>query len=497
MAVNDYLGKSNRTLILLLWCSSIMSTSLGFDASMMNSLNILPSYTDYFKLDTATLALQSAISWAGMCVASFFYGTLTDYYGRKKAMWLSAIITLVGVVIQAAAQDIAMFVVARFIVGLGNGATYVCGPIYLAECFPTRWRGPGLALFTDMYYVGSLIAAGVTYGTAKILNTWAWRTPSILQGFLMVLAVVALPWMPESPRWLIHKDRHEEALDALADTHGNGNRDDPHVTETYNEIVSMLQAEIDLGKEVGFKEIVKSRSNGMRILLCCSVAVISMLSGNNIISYYLGQMLDQAGITDSTTQLEINIVLSLWCLVVALVGTYTLDNVGRKPLAIYSSIALTILIFVFGALTKTYGNSTQTSGIYGTVAVLFLFQGAYSFAWTPLAMLYPPEILNFSIRSSGMAVYTFLSNGLGLMVTMAFPYALAKIGWKTYMINGAWDVLQVLFVIYFWVETKDKSLENINEIFEGPAATKVLEGEDVAYPSSPVYKSEKGATVTV
>lgn len=325
MALTDiFMGKSNRTLILLLWCSSIMSTvrtaylalsmpmcslltgqSLGFDSAMMNSLNILPSYTDYFHLDTATLSLQSAISWAGMCVASFFYGTLTDYYGRKKAMWISAMITLVGVIIQAAAQNIAMFVVGRFVVGLGNGATYVCGPIYLAETFPTRWRGPGLALFTDMYYVGSLIAAGVTYGTAKILNTWAWRTPSILQGFFMVLAVVALPWMPESPRWLIHKDRHEEALNALADTHGNGDREDPHVAEVYNEIVGMLQAEADAGKQVGFKELVKSKSNGFRVLLCSSVAVISMLSGNNIISYYLGQMLDQAGITNTTTQLEI------------------------------------------------------------------------------------------------------------------------------------------------------------------------------------------------
>lgn len=181
----------------------------------------------------------------------------------------------------------------------------------------------------------------------------------------------------------------------------------------------------------------------------------------------------------------------MWCLVVALVGTYALDKIGRKPLAIYSSIALTVFIFVFGALTKVYGNSTQTSGIYGTVATIFLFQGAYSFAWTPLSMLYPPEILNYSIRSSGMAVYTFLSNGLGLMVTMAFPYALAKIGWKTYMINGAWDVLQVLFVILFWVETKDKSLETINEIFEGPAATKVLDGENVDRQSSRADFSDK------
>lgn len=69
-------------------------------------------------------------------------------------MWISAIITLVGVIIQAASQNIAMFVVARFIVGIGNGATFICGPIYLAEIFPLKWRGIGLALFMDFFYVG-------------------------------------------------------------------------------------------------------------------------------------------------------------------------------------------------------------------------------------------------------------------------------------------------------------------------------------------------------
>jgi hypothetical protein len=111
-----------------------------------------------------------------------------------------------------------------------------------------------------------------------------------------------------------------------------------------------------------------------------------------------------------------------------------------------------------------YGNSTNTSGIYGTVAAIFLFQGSYSFGWTPLTVLYPPEIMNFSIRANGMAIFSFWSNAIGLLVTFAFPYALAAIEWKTYMINGAWDFLELAFVLYFWVETKGKSLEEIDEV---------------------------------
>jgi hypothetical protein len=114
-----------------------------------------------------------------------------------------------------------------------------------------------------------------------------------------------------------------------------------------------------------------------------------------------------------------------------------------------------------------YGETSNESGIYATVAAIFLFMGSYSFGFTPLASIYPPEVLNYSIRSTGIGVYQFFTNGFGLMATMVFPYALNRIGWKTYMINGAWDVLQLIFVVIFWVETKGKTLEEIDELFDG------------------------------
>lgn len=173
-------------------------------------------------------------------------------------------------------------------------------------------------------------------------------------------------------------------------------------------------------------------------------------------------MLTQAGVTNTTTQLEINIILNAWCLVISIIGTSMANKLGRKKLAAFSTALLTIFIFLIGALTKVYGTSDNKSGIYATVAMIFLFQGSYSFGWTPLTVLYPPEVLNYSIRSVGMGIYTFFVNGVGLMVTFAFPFALEKIGWKTYMINGAWDVLELLFVILYWVETNGRTLEDID-----------------------------------
>ncbi|CAM1502653.1 Fc.00g074290.m01.CDS01 [Cosmosporella sp. VM-42] len=243
----------------------------------MNGLNFLPSYTDYFHLITATFALNTASVWVGSTLSGIIFAQVPDLIGLKWTLFVSAIITLVGVVIQTAAQSTAMFIVSRIIIGLSTGGSTVAGPF-------------------DFWYVGGLIAAGVTYGTAKMDSTWAWRLPSALQGLFSLLGIGMLPFAPESPRWLQSQGRDEDAL------------------------------------------------------------------------------------------------------------------------------------------------------------------------------LYPPEVLNFSIRSTGMGPYTFLTNGVGLMVTFAFPFALESIGWKTYMINGAWDVFKLAFVLVYWVETKGRTLEEIDDSLDQDAA---------------------------
>lgn len=478
--------KSSRSvLIMLILCSSITSTTGGYDSSMMNGLNILPSYTDYFSLDTATLALNSSCVWAGSCIGDFFYGQVTNAVGRKRAMLIAWIITIVAVVIQTAAQNIGMFIFSRFLIGIGVGAAYVCCPTYLAEVLPMEWRGWGLGIFMDFFYVGGLIAAGITYASGQWESTWAWRMPSAFQGLFALLSIFVLPFIPESPHWLLYNDRQQEALEVIAITHADGNLEDPVVLLRFKEIADTLEWEKNSGQTTSLREVVKTKSNMRRIMLVISVAVITMLSGNNIVSYYLGTMLDNAGITDSATQLQINIILNAWCLVSAVVGTYFADSIGRKRLAIASSASLTVFIFIVGALTAVYGNSTNTSGVYGTVAAIFLFMGSYSFGFTPLAQVYPPEVLNYSIRSTGMGVYQFFVNGLGLMATMAFPFALNKIGWKTYMINGAWDVVQLIFVIVFWVETRGKTLEEVDEIFNGVRNSDFLNADKMAHKDEP------------
>jgi MFS family permease len=123
---------------------------------MLNGLNILPSYSEYFNLNPATEGLMTASIWIGGIVAGLTFGKITDLIGRRPALLWAALITLFAVVLQSAAQNIAMFVIARIFIGFGTSASGLTGPTWLAETLPVKTRAWGLGVFNDFYYVGRL-----------------------------------------------------------------------------------------------------------------------------------------------------------------------------------------------------------------------------------------------------------------------------------------------------------------------------------------------------
>lgn len=152
---------------------------------------------------------------------------------------------------------------------------------------------------------------------------------------------------------------------------------------------------------------------------------------------------------------------------VSVVGTLYTDKIGIKATALASTAVMTVGLFLVGALTKLYGTSDYTPGVYATVAMIFVFMGAYSFGWTPLLYLVPAEVLNYRIRANGMSFFGFVLNATALWGVFAFPFALEGVGWKTYMINGAWDVLVFGFIWWYWVEIRGMTLEEIDEVMDG------------------------------
>ena len=172
-----------------------------------------------------------------------------------------------------------MFVIARIVIGFGTSASGLSGPVYLAETFPYQWRAWGVGIFNDCYYVGGLIAAGVTLATSHYGSNWAWRTPSLVQGIFSVLCIVVLPFIPESPRWLAYQGHMEAAHIVVAQTHADGDMDDPIVLAQFKEIVDTLQFERESGVTLSPKEIIKSPNARKRVMLACSAALFSTIAG--------------------------------------------------------------------------------------------------------------------------------------------------------------------------------------------------------------------------
>jgi hypothetical protein len=215
------------------------------------------------------------------------------------------------------------------------------------------------------------------------------------------------------------------------------------------------------------------------LTIAATFSLFVMLPGTNLITFYFGDLLASAGITDPTVQLEVNVILTSWTLVIAILGSLCADKIPRKWLCAGSLTGGIITLYMFAGLTAAYGQSNNTSGIYATVAMIFLYNGTYALGITPLTVLYPPEILSFDIRAVGMGIYTLTTKASGLFVTFVLPFGLAAISWKVYIINASVDILMVIYVIIFWVETRGLTLEEVDRIFDGEKHSSVADLEQV------------------
>ncbi|KAI1098661.1 hexose transporter [Jackrogersella minutella] len=443
------------------------SVIIAYDGSLMGSINVMPSYTKYFHLTKATTAVNSAATYLGSILIAPFAAMYVDKRGRKEGIWISALLNILGAAIGGSAQNVTMFIAGRMIIGLGCGLAQTAASSYVSETTAPKVRPFALGMYFTCWALGSFLAAGFSYGSQQLEpSNWAWRVPSLLQAFPPLFVLALMPFLPESPRWLAYNDRQEECLDVLACVNG-ASIDDPSTQAQFQEIVETLEYEKTQGKGLGFRQIIRSAPNRKRLYLVLSVAPLTMLTGSNVITYYYGTMLSEAGITSATTQMEINLVLSAWQFCIAVAGSLLAEKIGRRVLCLSSLGICTIMFYLVGAMTSIYGDGHNTSGVYGTVATVFLFLGGYSFGLTPLTNMYAPEVLSYDIRATGMSLFVILAKSCGIFVTMVFPYMFEAIGWKTYMVNASWNVIFWVLVFMFWVETKGKTLEEIDVLFDG------------------------------
>ncbi|KAH8809347.1 hexose transporter [Xylogone sp. PMI_703] len=456
-----------RRLYLLILVAILSSATNGYDGSMMNGLQTLVYWRNYFNNpEGATLGLLNAIQSVGSICSLPYAPYLADAIGRKRTILFGSCFVALGVALQTGAQNIGMFIAGRFFIGHGSSVTIVASPLLITElCHPSQ-RGKVTAIFNTFWYFGSLIAAWTTYGTLRILNDWSWRLPSMLQAVPSLLQLTLIWWLPESPRFLVSKERYDEALNIMAKYHANGDCTDEWLRFEFAEIRSSIESEKQ-SKNQGWKALIATPGNRRRVLICICCGMFSQLSGNGLIGYYLNKILDLLGYTDPFFQNKINGIYAATNWVEAMVSALMVDYIGRRPLFLASNGSMVITFALWIAFTAVNINTNSAQYGVGAIVMMFLHTLVYNLVWVSLNVAYPVEILPYHLRAKGLTIFSFsvsLSLFFGQYVN---PVGIQNLGWKYYIVYEVWLVIELLVVIAIFVETRGSTIEEMAILFDG------------------------------
>ncbi|KAG2074267.1 general substrate transporter [Suillus decipiens] len=464
----------NRALLVLniyLILPLLSSALNGLDASILNGLQILPAWQEYFHYpQEKILGIINAAQSIGTLSGIPLSPCMADLLGRRASMFFGATIVLAGILTQALSTSVHIFIGARVLIGLGNAFTNNAAPLLISELsYPTH-RGKLTALYNSMWYFGSIISAWiclVAYDQAGT-SEWSWRIPVFLQATVPVLQMAFIWFIPESPRFLVAKGLESQATRILARYHANGSSESGHlVAFEMAQIRHAHNVERKIASSPSFLTCFATPGNRRRVFIIISIAIFSQWSGNGLVSSYINIVLDGIGITTTQTKSIINGCLQIFNLASALLGTTLVDKLGRRKLFLISNVGMLIVFSMWTLTTALFNETKSTIAMKATIPLIFVFFFFYDFAYTPMIVSYTLEILPYNIRARGLAISNFsayLSNAVNLYVN---PLALNSIGWKYYLFFCGWLVVELAFVTMFIVETKGRTLEDTAALFDG------------------------------
>lgn len=415
-----------------------------------------------------------------------------DILGRRMGIMIGCVIMILGVVLQSISINFRMFIAARFFLGFGVAIAHGASPLLVTELTHPQHRATFTTIYNTTWYIGSIIAAWLTYGTNHINNDWSWRVPSIVQAVPSLLQLTFIWFVPESPRWYISKGQVERAHKILADVHANGDLDDEVVQLELNEIRDTLKLEQEFEGN-NWLELVKTPGNRHRLIILLSAGLFSQWSGNGLVSYYINIVLEDVGVTSSNTRLVINGVLNIVNAIVAISQCFFVDKIGRRTLFLISTAGMLGCFIIWTICSAVYSQSPtdhkNTGAGKAVIAMIFIYYFFYNLAWSGLLVGYTVEILPYNIRAKGMTLM-FLMVDIALFFNQYVnPIALNHIHWKYYIVYCCWLAVELAVVWKFYIETRNTPLEEIAKYFDGDAA---IVGGAVATEKGKVLAAEMG-----
>ncbi|KAG8848593.1 hypothetical protein FRB91_010690 [Serendipita sp. 411] len=457
--------------VLIPTCIGVEITS-GFDSSMMNGLQGVSYWDEYFHQPRGqTLGLMSAAYSLGCIVSLPFIPLIVDRGGRRLTIVVGSCIMLIGVALQTAAVNYVMFVLARATIGFGIPACIVSASSLIGELSYPKERTYLGSFFNASWFVGAIIAAGVTYGTFSMQSNWAWRIPSVLQAAPSLLQISFMWFLPESPRWLLSKGRDDEAYQILATYHAEGDQESEFVKTEFAQIKATLQIELENSKR-SWKEMIATPGMRKRVTIASFLGLFTQWSGNGMISYYLKRILADVGITSNKTVNQINVANTCWGLVNATTLAFVVYRFKRRTMYLACTISLLLVYTSWTTCAARYTVAKDSKAAHGVLALIFIYSPAYNLGYNALTYTFLVELFPFAVRARGITIFQLFGRIAGFFNQYVNPIGIQKAGWKYYLSYVIWLAFEVCFVYFMFPETSGRTLEELAFIFEGKEVKK-------------------------
>lgn len=436
----------------------------GYDSGVINGTQEgLESAFGVSELGTGVLVGALLI---GCAVGAFTAGRLSDLIGRRNVMMLAAALFIISAFGAGAAGSATLFVLARFIGGLGVGAASVTTPVYISEVTPAAVRGRLSTVQQIMIITGLTGAFVANYVLAKsaggsTAEFWlgfpAWRWMLWLQMIPAGIYLLALTFIPESPRYLVMVGRAEQAHGVLARLFGEA-----EATAKVAEIRHTLATD----HKPHLSDLKDPTTGRLRTIVWAGIgiAVFQQLVGINIVFYYGAVLWQSVGFSENDALL-INIVSGAVSILACLATVLLIDRIGRKPLLLIGSIGMAVNLSVMAlcfANAMMVDGQLSLPGNFGLVALIAanLYVIFFNLSWGPVMWVMLGEMFPNQIRGSALAVSGLAQWAANFAIVLSFPWAAKHLGLPiTYGFYAASALVSFFFVRAVVRETKGKELE--------------------------------------
>jgi sugar porter (SP) family MFS transporter len=438
MKVNGYLLKSAVV-------AALGGLLFGFDTIVISGTT--HSLREVYRLSEGWLGFTVASALWGTVIGSMIAGIPGDRYGRRDSLRIMAVLYLLTALGSAFAWNWYALIFFRFLGGLAIGGSSVLGPMYIAEIAPASWRGRLVGLFQFNVVAGILLAYFSNYliGLQQLGIDVEWRWKLGVSAFPALLFFMMLFTIPRSPRWLVKKQRIEEAREVLRLT------GEPHYEEELRAIVASIDAEHGLGDEPLFQ-----RKYRYPIFLAVTIAMFNQLAGINAILYYLNDIFAYAGFSKVSGDLQA-VGVGFTNLVFTILAMSVIDKIGRKKLLLTGAVGTAFCLAGVGTIFAT--NQRHDLLIWLLVAYIAFF----AFSQGAVIWVYISEVFPNRVRAKGQSLGSSTHWVMNALISGVFPILAAKSKSIPFVFFAAMMVLQFVVVLLAYPETKGVSLEEMQK----------------------------------